>query len=229
MKNTIKYLKLAGNILLWVFLIFAILITVMVLSTQNNKDGLPNLFGKSTVTILTDSMKPEFSEGDMILVSTLTAEEKAKCKVGDIITFYADLDGDGDNEINTHRIVEVEEGSNGYVFYTTRGDNNNGQDDTEKVSYALVLGKYDTGVRLAGMGKFINFMREPTGFLLIIVLPLVVFFFYELYRFIALVVTMRQRKLSGSEEEEIKRRAIEEYLRQQAAEQNKDNRSDGEK
>jgi signal peptidase len=65
----------------------------------------------------------------------------------------------------------------------------------------------------------IGFLRSSLGFFLCIVLPLILFFLYELYRFIAILVTERAKKkpVSAETEEEIKRRAIEEYLKQQAA------------
>ena len=58
------------------------------------------------------------------------------------------------------------------------------------------------------------------GFFLCIVLPLILFFLYELYRFITILVSEKQKKAEDKaieSEEDIKRRAIEEYLAAQAA------------
>ena len=50
-------------------------------------------------------------------------------------------------------------------------------------------------------------------------MPLILFFIYELYRFISILVTERAKKTAAPavDEEEIKRRAIEEYLAAQKA------------
>jgi signal peptidase len=69
----------------------------------------------------------------------------------------------------------------------------------------------------------INFLRSSLGFFLCIVLPLILFFLYELYNFISILVTERAKKAAGAapaiDEEEIKRRAVEEYLAKQKNEE----------
>ena len=68
----------------------------------------------------------------------------------------------------------------------------------------------------------INFLRSRLGFFICIVLPLILFFLYELYNFINILVTERAKKapVAKETEEEIKRRAIEEYIKSQQAAQN---------
>ena len=109
----------------------------------------------------------------------------------------------------------------------TMGDNNivpdNEGDDPYTVNYADVIGYVKAAdvekAAIGGVGSMIGFLRSSLGFFLCIVLPLLLFFLYELYRFIAILVTERAKKkpVSSETEEEIKRRAIEEYLKQQAA------------
>lgn len=219
MRKAIKVLKIIGNVVLWLFVAFAIFVTVLVFSAQGNKDGLPDIMGKSLVTIQSDSMSPVFKKGDLIIDKILTAEEKKNCKVGDIITMYYDIDGDGEEEINTHRIVEVYE-ENGTTYYITQGDNEQMSPVADRpTSAAKVLGKY-TGTKIPFVGSFISFLQTSTGFLVVIVIPLILFFLYELYHFFAVVVRIRMKdKVSAEQEEEIKKRAIEEYLRQQAQNQ----------
>ena len=223
MKTLKKTLKIAGNVILWIFVIFAVFMTVLVFSAQGNKEGLSNIMGKSLVTIQSDSMKPEFKTGDLIIDQVLTNSEKTELQPGDIITYYVDLNGDGISELNTHRIVDVYE-ENGYTYYVTKGDNNetNPINDKDPVMHPYVLAKY-TGVKLGGVGTVISFLQTPVGFLCVIVLPLIVFFLFELYSFIALVIRLRGKSgISKEEEEEIKKRAVEEYLRRQQEEQNSD-------
>lgn len=216
MKSFKKVLAIIGNVFLWLFVAFAVFMTVLVFSSQGNKESLPNIMGNSLVTIQSDSMNPTFRTGDLIIDKMLTNDEKMTLKKGDIITYYVDLNGDGVNELNTHRIVDIyEEG--GYVYYVTKGDNaeTNPINDKDPVMHPYVLAKY-TGIRIGGVGKIISFLQSSVGFLIVIVIPLVLFFLFELYNFIAIVVRLKGKgKISKEEEEEIKRRAVEEYLRQQ--------------
>jgi signal peptidase len=116
--------------------------------------------------------------------------------------------------------------ANGKAEYITQGDANlaadNVGDDPYTVQATDIVGIW-TGGRLPGIGKVINFLRSSLGFFLFIVLPLVAFFIYELYRFIAILLEEKRKKnpaaqISKEDEEEIKRKAIEEYLRHQAEE-----------
>lgn len=239
MQNEKKPLKtvlsVIGNTLLWVFLIFSMLLTIMVFSAQNSPDGIPSIFGKSLLTVATDSMKPTFSSGDLIIMEKLEQNQVADLQVGDIITYRAPVDMNGDGftgDINTHRILEVDSEKQEFV---TKGDNNaladNVGDYSHTVSYHAVVGQYN-GVKIPGLGRVLAFLRTSMGFFLCVVLPLILFFLYELYNFISVIVTEKMKKKTEEavaaaaaaapaaptiDEEEIKRRAIEEYLAQQAA------------
>ena len=226
-KKTLKtVLSVIGNILLWAFLIFSMMLTLMVFSAQNSPDGIPSVFGKSLLTVATDSMVPTFKSGDLIIMEKLEQSEVAKLQVGDIVTYRSpiDLDGDGrTGDINTHRIFSVDTEKEEFV---TKGDNNpiadNEGDNAHTVSYHAVVGRY-TGTHIPFVGKALAFLRTSMGFFLCVVLPLIFFFLYELYVFISVVISEKMRKQKEAnpeiDEEEIKRKAIEEYLAQQAAAQ----------
>lgn len=228
--------SIVGNVLIWAFVIFSFIITLMVFSAQSSPDGIPSLFGKSLVTVQSDSMKGTFNAGDLIIMNKADPEQKVSFGVGDVITYYAPIDIDGDGktgDINTHRIIDVIscDKTAGKAEYLTKGDNpqnvaDNIGDNPYTVQATDIIGYYSlgegNGVRLAGVGKSINFLRSSLGFFLFIVLPLVAFFIYELYRFIAILLEERAKKnpqpagITAADEEEIKRRAIEEYLKAQA-------------
>ncbi len=214
-----KIKQIAGtvlNVLIWIFVAFSILTTVLVFSAQGSEDGVPAIFGKSLITIQSDSMKDEFKKGDLIIMTKLSDEEKLELKKDDIITFRADLNGDGKPELNTHRVYEVTEGS---LSLRTNGDNVPGP-DPEPVHHSDIIGIYK-GAKLTGLGSVIDFLGSSLGFFLCIVLPLILFFLYELYNFISLLIVERAKKattenISKETEEDIKKRAIEEYLKAQA-------------
>ena len=198
--------------------------TVLALAAQSNADGIPSLGGQCFLTVSSDSMSPTFEEGDLIFCDMLTKDEKRSLKDGDVITFHADLDGNGSTELNSHRIVGINYDANGEVeSYVTKGDNEktNSMADKNPVAWSHVIAQWSEGDKIANVGGFVSFLQTPKGFLITIVLPLIIFFLYEVYVFVKALLTLKQKnqgdapKLTAEEEEAIKKKAIEEYLKQQ--------------
>lgn len=216
-KSVKKILHFAVNVIISLFTVFAAIVTMMALSANSSKDGIPALFGKTMQTIESPSMEPTLMTGDLIIGHKLGADEKKDLKVGDIVTFRGwDITGDGKADLITHRIDEIITAQNDAVSYWTKGDNNPIRDNSP-VPQSDVLVIYN-GTRFGGLGKFLGFLRTPNGFLLVIVLPLVAFFLYELVMFIIKFKRVKnegKRAISSAEEEAIKQRAIEEYLKSQ--------------
>ena len=223
-----KIKKVAGicaNVLIWIFVLISLLVTILVFSAQGSEDGIPAIFGKSLITIESPSMEPTYGVNDLVFMTKLDDEGKAALKKGDIVTYYAPVNIDNDSstiDINTHRIYEIDHASK---TIKTKGDNEvtNPTEDNYTITYNDVIGQCTEDGKLAGVGGAIKFLRSSLGFFLCIVLPLALFFFYELYRFISLIVSERAKRapVSAETEEEIKRRAIEEYLASQKAETEK--------
>jgi signal peptidase len=158
------------------------------------------------MTVESDSMKPTFSKNDLIICKEI--DDLNSLKEGDVITFWTVIDGR--RVKNTHRIVSVnvDEGSRSFV---TRGDNN-AVDDTSPAYASDIIAKW-TDVKISGVGKFMNFLRTKKGFFICILIPMAIFFLFELYKFIVtLIEVKRPEPAEQLDEEEIKRRAIEEYL-----------------
>ena len=218
--KTKKTLSVVANVLLWVFLAFAVVVTVYATIVVTSSDGVPSVGGNVMITVQTPSMEGErgFSQGSLIFSKKLTREEAHSLGVDDVITFWAgDLDGDGTNDLNTHRIVEVVERTDGYTYYRTKGDNNPLADE-KIVSDANVVALWN-GSEWKGVGAILTFLTSSVGFLCVIVLPLLIFFGFEVFNFVKVVRQVRGKKtITAEDEEEIKRRAVEEYLRQQQAE-----------
>lgn len=196
--------KIIIDIIAWIVVIFAAIITLSVFSSQAN-GGVPNLFGKMPVTIQSDSMAPTFKSGDLI-INKKVSDVKA-LKKDDVITFWTVIQGK--RVLNTHRIVSI----NNDGSFITRGDANN-SNDVSTVLPLDVVGQY-TGTKIGGIGKAVDFLQSPSGFLFLVVLPLLLFFIYQVYKFVVIVVAMKKPKLSTDEEEEIKQKAIEEYIKNQ--------------
>jgi signal peptidase I len=109
-------------------------------------------FGVGVSVVLTDSMKPEFSGGDVIFVT-----KSANYGVGDVVVFT-------DGRIPTvHRIIEI----NGDEIIT-KGDNNNAAD--QPITADRILGKVRFSVPYVGF--VINVIKTPAATLVILLLAI---------------------------------------------------------
>ena len=204
-----KVLKVVINILLWALLIFAFLVTLIVFTSDRN-NGVPKFLGFSPLTVRTGSMSPTFEEDDIIIVKEI--DDLYKLEEGDVITFYTIIEGK--RQLNTHRIKEIVK-TESDISFITKGDYNSRQDDLQAYSSDIV-GKW-TGIRLKGWGKAMDFLQTKKGFFICILLPMILFFLFELYKFIVALVAYKRPEKVELDEEEIKRKAIEEYLAAQKA------------
>ena len=205
-----------------VVLAFALLITIVVFSSGRN-NGVANLLGFIPLTVESDSMKPTFKTDDLIICREV--DDINSLKENDVITFWTIIQGQ--KVKNTHRIVKIND-ENGTVSFVTRGDNNS-MDDEVPVYAGDIIGKW-TGTKISGFGKVMSFLRTKTGFFVCILIPMAIFFLFELYKFIVTLIEVKKPELSEDDEEEIKRRAIEEYLAAQKASEEAaaDNKTDNE-
>ncbi|MFC7131988.1 MULTISPECIES: signal peptidase I [Salinibaculum] len=113
--------------------------------------------------ILSGSMEPSVSPGDVVIV-----DASAAIAVGDVITF------DNGNEIpTTHRVVGVVDGQ-----YVTKGDANENA-DAQPVDPSNVLGEVTVTIPL--VGHVILWVNTPTGYVALVVVPLVLLLANELY------------------------------------------------
>ena len=99
-------------------------------------------FKYQPVAVISDSMVPLFSRGDMIVVEQIDEEDIAHIQVGDVIKFQSD------NYYVIHRVYAIEETDDGLLF-TTKGDNNNAP-DSKKVRPEQIQGLYKFHVKYLG-------------------------------------------------------------------------------
>lgn len=228
-----KNAKLVVDIIFWVFFAFSLAFTILAFTAQSSPSGIPTIGHTAMLTVESDSMegKDGFNEGDLIFVKVFPAEgeddaaraeKMSELKVGDVITFKKDLNGDGTQELNTHRIVEICDKVGEHYVFQTKGDNKE-NNDLYQIFDTDIVGAWNNK-RMAGFGKFISFLQPPHwGFFVCIILPLAGFLAYEI---VFLVLNVREikgkttRKISKEDEELIKKQAIEEFLKKQEAEKN---------
>lgn len=163
------------NVVLVVAIILAALCTyTSYVSTSGN--GVPSIFGIRMLSIQTKSMYPTLNSGDMIFDSAV--KDPSQLAIGDIITYWTVIDGE--RVLNTHRITQIYDGG-GHLIFQTKGDNNT-VEDSLTVHESEIVGKYN-GARIAGLGKVFDYLQTSTGFLIVVVVPVALFFIYHLIQF----------------------------------------------
>ena len=182
-----KALKKAGTIiisvLLWIVILVAALYAFTTMATRDNQN-VASLAGYTPLVVKSDSMSPTFSAGDLIFIRKCDTKT---LKEGDIICFHTIIDNE--YALNTHRISKIEE--NGEMrSYTTLGDNNNGVEDQHVISDGDIVGKYVGHV--SKLGNVMDFLSSSTGFLLVIVLPMLLFFIYQVYNLIMISIRLKR-------------------------------------
>ena len=211
--------------------IFALILTIVMI--MNPKQGEVSSAGIKLLPVLSDSMDGErtidgvtykgFPEGALVIAKG--PHEDGVYKVGDIVTF--EFLKDDKLALNTHRIVEIVT-TDGVVKYRTQGDNPKYPVDTTLKLPGNIKAVYVTHIN--GLGTALTWIRDGYHFIYVIIIPLGLLLIYNIYLVAQIVIESKMKKanaaaaekakqaaLASIDEEEIKRRAIEEYLKSQAA------------
>ena len=162
------------NVILVVAIALAAVCTyVSYVSTSGS--GIPSLLGVQVFSIQTESMYPTLLPGDLIFDTAI--KDTSELRKGDIITYWTVINGE--RVLNTHRIHEIYDGG-GYLIFSTKGDNNTAA-DALTVHESEVVGQYKT--KIGGLGKVFDYLQTSTGFLIVVVIPVFIFFLYHVVQF----------------------------------------------
>ncbi len=212
------------------FVVLAIVICLVVLLNPN-KEGKVSSMGLKLLPVLSGSMdgdkKDSFPKGALVFATT-PKDGGATLKEGQIVTFQMIEENSQQLILVTHRIVKIES-VDGVPYYTTKGDANPLPDEMKKLP-GDILAVY--AFHINGLGSALAWVRDGYHFIYVIIIPLGLLLIYNIYLVAQIVVERKMRKakeaaaerakeeaLASIDEEEIKRRAIEEYLKSQAAAQ----------
>jgi signal peptidase len=191
--DTKKIINLIVNVLLVVAIALAAVCTyVSFVSTSGS--GVPSILGIRPFTVQSDSMYPVLQPGDLIIDTAV--KDPTKLKIGDIITYWTIIDGE--RVLNTHRITGIYDGGT-YRIFETKGDRNTIADHVV-VHESEIVGQYK--FRIAGVGKVLDYLQTSTGFLLIIVLPVLLFFVFHLVQFFRVLFEYQNVKMLIKYEQE---------------------------
>ena len=188
-KKAKKVLNTVINVVLIIAIVVAVIATyVSFVSTSGN--GVPNIFGLRLLSIQTDSMYPTIDPGDLVIAtgvedpSTLRAVGKYLDENGNEVEYEGDIIAywtiiNGERVLNTHRIVGIYDGG-GYLIFETKGDNNTTADPLT-VHESEIVGQYK--LKVPGVGKVFDYLQTSTGFLIVVVIPVFLFFLFHLVQF----------------------------------------------
>ena len=127
-------------------------VNVYVLNARNLMHNMmPMPFGYGAAVVLSGSMEPTFSAGDLIIV-----KQTDEYMVGDIVV-YQDR-----SSLVVHRIIEIDE------QVVTKGDANNIEDSAIELS--AIKGKVLFWI--PGIGNVVSFLKTPMGICLVIVIAI---------------------------------------------------------
>ena len=108
-------------------------------------------------------------------------------------------------------------------YYVTKGDGVSAEDSQKVYPDDIVArqigatvdesGNYVKGMTISGFGKALDFLQSQLGFMICVIIPLALFFIWQVYRLIGMFMSVKSEKIS----DDVKRQAIEEYLAEQAA------------
>lgn len=208
--------------------VVAIVITLVMI--LNPKSDEVSSVGIKLLPVLSGSMdgdrKDSFPKGALV-VATTPKNGGEDLKVDDIVTFAMLEEESNQMILVTHRIIEVVEIEPGLVKYRTQGDANPLPDSTLKLPGDI---KAVYAFHINGLGAALTWVRDGYHFIYVIIIPLGLLLIYNIYLVAQIVVegkmkrakaaaaeSAKQAALASIDEEEIKRKAIEEYLKSQAA------------
>ena len=221
-------LGVISDVLLVILIVVAISITVMTFTSKSSETGIGNVLGYTPFSVQTDSMSPTIGKGDLI-ISKEVKDAEAELKIGDVITFYTLMQDSAGNTVkgfNTHRILDIQYYKEGGIhYYVTKGDAMNSEDNQKVYPDDVVAkqvgasidettGDYVKGLTISGFGNALDFLQSQFGFMICVIIPLALFFIWQVYKLIAMLMASKAENIS----DDVKRRAIEEYLAQQEAE-----------
>ena len=219
--------------------VIALVICMIVILNPNTDEVSP--VGVKLLPVLTGSMDGSrtidgktyegFPAGSLV-VATKPKNGGYDLQVGDVVTFQQREEKTNTMILVTHRIIERHDNGDGTLYFITQGDANGKPDERNgEIAHRIpgdMLAQYKFHIK--GLGKVMTWIRDGYHFIYVIIIPLGLLLIYNIYLVAQIVIENKMKKakeaaaeaakaaaLSSIDEEEIKRKAIEEYLKNHAS------------
>ena len=161
-----KVVKIYGLLIVAVYLVVAVFLTVCLLNY--NKYHITELGKKSLIIVSDDDLEPKYVKNDLVVVYKNNNED---IKSGDYVFFYNAYQNQV--SVNLGKIIKSTRVNEKEYTYTLEGN--------LEVSSQYVIGKSETSKAYSNMGLVLKVLESRLGFLLIIILPILVLFIYQIY------------------------------------------------
>lgn len=155
-----------------IIIIYVVLVTMFVLC--KNKYGYTQFgdYSFANIDLIAEKNVKDTKKGDLLVVKNSNDIHK-----GDLIYYYAVLN---DNYIVRSAVVTDVKEDDYSALYTVSLSNT-----TINVASSRVLGKYSTVYN--NLGSILSVLESRVGFLLLVLLPIMVVFIYQVYEFIIML------------------------------------------
>ncbi|SHI06886.1 signal peptidase, endoplasmic reticulum-type [Sporobacter termitidis DSM 10068] len=178
-----RILTAVGYAVCAVLAVIVVVNVTLIVKSYVHPDTVPDFLGYKPFIVLSGSMEPAITAGDLIITREIAPENVS---VGDIISFRTDEDA-----VVSHRVTEIN--TDGGLSFQTKGDANVGTDNGS-VSPDKIEGLYIW--RAANLGRLALFIQTPLGMLVFVITPICLFILYDV-----IARARRNRKKPGGETE----------------------------
>ena len=167
-----KVLNWGWSIVEVLIIIYVVLVTMFVLC--KNKYGYTQFgdYSFANIDLIAEKNVKDTKKGDLLVVKNSNDIHK-----GDLIYYYAVLN---DNYIVRSAVVADVKEDDYSALYTVSLSNT-----TINVASSRVLGKYSTVYN--NLGSILSVFESRVGFILLVLLPIMVVFIYQVYEFIIML------------------------------------------
>ena len=243
-KKTKKALDIILNVIIYAFVVLAVIMVVFTITAKRDADGAINIFGHQMRVVISPSMEKcdetdvsgykikDIPVRSMVFIELVpddddaAAEWYSKLQVGDVLTFkYRYVT----QETITHRIVNIEQKSTGGYVISLEGDNKSSDasvlkqtidTDESLTSPNHIIGKVTGQSRV--LGFLVYSLKQPIVMVLLIIVPCVVIIVLEIIRIVNILSADKKKRLieekEKMEEDKQKQASEIEDLKKQLAE-----------
>lgn len=165
------FIKVLSIIIFIPYIIIAITLTIFLLNF--NEYGVTELGNKTLVIVDGDELAPNYKEGDLLVVEKTPNSEISK---NDYIFFYEQNREKKAVVISLAKVINKKEVNEMETTYTLEGNTD--------LSSEYVIGN-ETNVKVYNtIGSIISVLESRWVFLLLIIVPMLFIFLYEIYAFV---------------------------------------------
>lgn len=171
-------MKKFKKVMFWTFIGLVLLLDiVLTIYLLNYNEYNVSVMGDKTFLVMTNKLD-KYKKGDLLVVKK---NPNSEYKVGDHVFFY-EKNKDG-SVVNYGKINELSKGQDGINSFIMSNEYILGDKS--------IIGKGETAVVYAGVGTVLGFLTSKWVFLIIVIVPILILFIYELY---LLIVELNKAK-----------------------------------